>query len=191
MTSLAGFFAVKLGQERQAKQAILAQLKPGQVQMTSHIGAGGATQPTSGNNTTESTAPIILPQPQANTPVFTIHLAKNRPPSEITREPYFAGIPANAAFFTINVLLGADAYQTYALEFAATDGSIVWRQDGLEPDERVFSDAYKPSRAAAALNLSMPKQLLGEGKFLFRIYGQGQGRPVLLKEYDWSLGTPH
>ena len=116
--------SVKLWQEMRARQ-----IDSKQITAAAHIGLP-ITTPVSRtakvNKSANAPVPFAansFPQPQANTPVFNMHLTKLAPSSDLVKEPYFAGVPANAAFFIISVIFDEDAYPTYALKFTAPDGS--------------------------------------------------------------------
>jgi hypothetical protein len=173
-TSVTGSIAFRLWQEKQELQAILNQANSG---MVAKIGPANPANP----NAPE-------PPAQIDTPLREITVYDTVRSAEGGKDLLTTKLPAKAEFFSFTLSIVSDSFPTYAIEFTDLNGKPVISQSNLKPNERASEKTAEPKpNQNASLSVSVPRESLQPGQYLFRIYGQRNGQTVLLEELHWSF----
>ena len=177
-----GFVALRLYQEKQALQVLLDQNRN---EMVAKIGPAVRSVPAP-----DEKASILAKPDEArvNTPIREITVYDTVQTTQNGKDVLVTTFPSKADYFAFTLDLVSDSFATYRIEFTDLDGKTILNQPNLRPNERANEKTADPRpNQNATLSVSIPRQSLTPGQYLFRIHGQKDGQPVLLEELHWSF----
>ncbi|MFN0084933.1 MAG: zf-HC2 domain-containing protein, partial [Blastocatellia bacterium] len=152
-TSLAGFFAYRLWQERDSLRTGIAQQRMDTTRVLSAPAPAVQTSPVH-----------ALP----NAPVFDITIPPRTRGTRTNRGEFLARFPEGVSLFTLRIEIQSDSFPSYAIGFVAPDGKPLWRQADLKPNQRASASSnISPEGQPAILSVAIPRQPMKPGKYLF------------------------
>lgn len=171
-TSLAGFFAYRLWQTRDAALPGLAQQK---------IGRPDA-------RVDALPLPTLSAQSLANAPVFDLPIPLQTRGAEPEPKRYEARVPESAGLFTLRIAIQNDAFDAYAIEFTDANGAPRWKQPDLKPDARASAPApASPTGQPTVLSVALPRSGFPAGRYRFTFHGQKNDQLVPLETLEWTF----
>jgi hypothetical protein len=177
-TALSGAIAIRLYRQTRDLQGLLDQ---NQGRMAVHIGS---------HNRSADSLPSLpdASPPQINTTIREITVYDTVRSTQNGKEVLVTTLASNARYFAFTLDLVNDSHPTYRIEFTDLQGKSLLRQQNLKPNERSNEQASeaRPGQRAT-LSVSIPRQTLKPGQYLFQIYGEKGSDAILLEALQWSF----